>query len=111
MPVLTLVRINGQVPWRCFPAQSGNWIGICDPLKLTLQAETWGELVEEMGITLNSFLTELFTSNNFDRFMRENGWSVIGPIPRQEQAKQLRFDLPFVPMITGPYDTSRCLHQ
>jgi len=63
MPVLTLIRINGQVPWRCFPAKGGNWIGICDPLKLTLQAETWNELVDEIGITLDSFLKELLTSN------------------------------------------------
>jgi hypothetical protein len=111
MPVLTLIRINGQVPWRCFPSRSGNWIGICDPLKLTLQAESWSELTEEMGITLDAFLKELFATNEFERFMRENGWNVIGPIPTQEQAKHIRFDLPYVPLMTGPYDTSRCVTQ
>jgi hypothetical protein len=112
MPLVkTLVRINGQVPWRCFPAQSGDWIGICDPLKLTLQAESWNELVDEMAISLNAFLRELFTTHEFDRFMRENGWTVIGPIPTQEQAENIRFDLPFVPIVTGQYDSSRMLPQ
>jgi len=111
MPVLTLVRINGQVPWRCCLSREGNWIGVCDPLKLTLQAETWSELVEEMGITLNSLLRELYSTNDFDRFMRENGWNVIGPVPAHEQAEHLSFDLPFVPMVTGPYDSSRCVRQ
>jgi hypothetical protein len=111
MPVLTLIRINGQVPWRCFSTASGNWVGICDPLKLTLQAETWSELMEEMGITLDAFLKELFATNDFDRFMRENGWNVIGPIPRREEVEHLRFDLPFVPVVAGSYDTSRGVHQ
>jgi hypothetical protein len=107
----TLVRINGQVPWRCFPARTGEWIAICDPLKLTLQAESWTELVEDMGLTMDAVLRELFSTNDFDRFMRENGWSVIGPIPQDAKAEDLRFDLPFVPLVTGPYDSSRVLHQ
>lgn len=112
MPVLTtLVRINGQVPWRCFVGKSGDWIGICDSLRITLQAESWNELVDEMGVTLNAYLRDLFTTRDFDRFMRDNGWTVVGPIPTHEHAEHLRFDLPFVPLVTGPYDSSRMLHQ
>jgi hypothetical protein len=63
--------------------------------------------MDEMAITLDAFLKELFATNDFDRFLRENGWTVTGPTPTQEQAEHLRFDLPFVPMITGPNDTPR----
>jgi len=110
-PTSILVRINGQVPWRCFVARTGEWIAVCDPLKLTLQAESWNELVEDMGSTLDALLKELLSTNDFDRFMRENGWTVIGPIPTPLQAENIRFDLPFVPIVTGPYDSSRVLHQ
>jgi hypothetical protein len=111
MPVLTLIRINGQVPWRCSPTRNGNWVAVCDPLKLTLQAESWSELMEEMGITIDALFKELVSTNEFDRFMRDHGWNVIGPIPPTDQLENAHFDLPFVPLITGPYDPSRSVPQ
>jgi len=67
--------------------------------------------MEEMAITLDALLKDLFATKEFDRFMRENGWNVIGSIPTQQEAEHIRFDLPFVPLITGPYDKSRCVHK
>jgi hypothetical protein len=109
MPVLTLVRINGQVPWRTFLSREGNWIAICDPLKLTLQADTWGELMEEIAITLDALLKELLASNELDRFMREHRWTAIGQIPTQTE--NVRFDLPFIPLMSASHDTPRSLSK
>jgi hypothetical protein len=67
--------------------------------------------MEEMGITIDALFKELVTTHEFDRFMRDQGWSVIGPEPTPEQIENAHFDLPFVPIITGPYDPSRHVHQ
>ena len=95
MPTLTptIVHIDGKLQWRWFRAQSGNYIGGCDPLKITLQADTFSELMEEIGITLDALLKDLLADNDLDRFLREQGWSTTGPGPNRPS--DVRFDVPF----------------
>jgi hypothetical protein len=109
MPSIARIRINGQVSWRCFLASGGHWIGVCDPLKLTLQSDTWQELMEDMAISLDALLKELFSSNEFDRFLRDHGWTVTGSVP--VRMENVRFDLPFIPAMVAPNDTARHLPQ
>jgi hypothetical protein len=43
-----------------------------DPLKLTVQADTWAELMEDIGHTLDAMLRDLFRSNELDKFLRDH---------------------------------------
>ena len=88
-----LVRINGNVPWNVLQGKGGNWVAICEPLKLTLQAETFSELAEEIAITLNATLTDLMASNELPKFLQDHGWQLVGPMPSVPQ--EVRFDVPF----------------
>jgi hypothetical protein len=36
----TIVHMEGRIMWKIGRSKEGNWIAICDALKLTLQAET-----------------------------------------------------------------------
>jgi len=45
-PTVTTIRIDANLPWKCFTGKGGHGIGVCDALKLTVQAETWAELME-----------------------------------------------------------------
>jgi hypothetical protein len=63
--------------------------------------------MEEMGVTLDALLKELVTTRDFDRFMRERGWTFIGPTPTQTE--NVRFDLPFIPSMVGSNDSQRCV--
>jgi hypothetical protein len=50
-----LVRVDGDVQLQCFQSsETGNWVGVCEPLKLTVQSETWAALMEDFGLTLNA---------------------------------------------------------
>ncbi len=109
MAAIQIVRIDAEVPLRCFRAKSGNWIGVCDPLKLTVQSATWAELMEDFGATLNGVLTDLLQTNDLDRFLRERGWRAMGPIP--ERPGNVSFDLPFVPAMMANRGSQRNLHQ
>ena len=63
-----VLHINGNVQWRCLRAKGGNWVAECEPLKLTLQAETWGEMMEDIAYTLdamgNRTKEEVFDTTN-----------------------------------------------
>ena len=112
MPRVTTIRIiDANLPWKCFTGKGGHWIGVCDPLKLTVQAETWAELMEDIGHTLDAMLKDLLKSNEFEAFLRDHGWSAIGQIPAHP-SKEIRFDVPFIPAMVGhPHGSQGVVHQ
>ena len=99
---LIRVDVNANVQWQILQAKGGNWVGICDPLKLTVQAETWADLMEDIGQTLNALLLDLLSANELPRFLSEHGWQLVGPMP--DRPVEVRFDVPFFPamMANGP---------
>jgi hypothetical protein len=109
MPVLTLVRIDGQVPWKCFRGNGGNWVAVCDPLKLTVQSDTWGDLMEDIGLTLDALLRDLLASQELPNFLRDHGWTLAGPMPTRPE--DVRFELPFLTAMTEPHGPTRHIHQ
>jgi predicted RNase H-like HicB family nuclease len=104
-----VVRIQGKVECKIIKAKGGNWVAICDPLKLTLQAETWANLMEDIALTLDAMFKDLLSSNELNKFMREHRWKLIESIPAHQT--DIRFDLPFVPVMMGSRDSQRMLHQ
>lgn len=105
---VTLVRVDANVPWNVLKAAGGNWVGVCQPLKLTVQAETWAELMEDIGLTLNALMHDLLESNELNRFLRDQGWTLIGRVP--ERFDDVRFDVPFLPAMMAN-GTARELRQ
>jgi hypothetical protein len=93
---ITVVRIKGNVQWQTHRAKGGNWVGICNPLKLTVQSDTWASLMEDIAFTLDAVLKDLLSTNEFHKFMRDQGWRLIGSIPSRKE--NMRFDLPFYPV-------------
>ena len=98
MPTLAqeLVRIDANLQWRNTIGAGGNYVAVCDPLKLTLQAETWGELMEDTADVLNAIFKDLMSSHELETFLRDHGWSVVsGYLPAHEERENVRFDVPF----------------
>jgi hypothetical protein len=105
----TVVRIDGQVQCNILQAKGGNWVAVCDALKLTVQSDTWANLMEDIAFTLDAILKDLLSSNEFDQFMRERGWKLIGRIPRRQA--DMRFDLPIIPAMMKTHGSQRTLRQ
>jgi len=105
---MILVRVNANIPWMVTQGTT-DWVAICDPLKLTVQAETYSDLMESIGETLDAVLSDLLATNELDRFLSDHGWKLITPLP--EKRKNLRFDVPFIPAIMGTRDPYTGVHQ
>jgi hypothetical protein len=106
---VTLVRVNANVPWQTKQAKSGNWVAVCEPLKLTVQSETYADLMEDIGLTLDALLRDLVETDELNQFLREHGWQLMGAVPATK-LKNARFDVPFHPAMIGN-GTARELHQ
>ena len=105
----TVIGVNGRVECKILRAKGGNWIAICDPLKLTLQADTWANLMGDIAFTLDSIFKDLLSSKELDKFMKEHGWTLIRQIPHRQA--DIRFDLPFSPVMMSSHDSERSLHK
>ena len=103
---MTLVRVNANVQWKIKQAKGG-WIGICDPLKLTVQSESWANLMEDIALSLDALLKDLVETNELNKFLRDQGWQLMGALPAKME--NARFDVPFLPAMIRN-GTSRELH-
>jgi len=104
-----LLRVHTKVPWQVTQGKGGNWVGICEPLKLTVQSQTWAELMEDIGLTLNGLMIDLLESNELSDFLRDQGWTLSGPVPHRQE--DVRFDVPFIPAMMGANGPQREFHQ
>lgn len=95
MPAVNVqvIQVQANIEWRFFRARGGNWIAICDPLGLTVQADTYASLMDTIAETLNGMLHDLVVSNELERFLRDRGWQ-SSSIPPQSEG--VWFDVPFV---------------
>ena len=102
------MRVQANVPWQV-ESSDDSWIGVCEPLKLTVEADTYGGLMESISETLDAVLADLMKSNELPRFLQSHGWRLITPLPTQ--VEDVRFDVPFIPAMMGTNDPQGIVHK
>lgn len=109
--ITSIVRIEANLQLQCKPTGS-HWIGVCEPLKLTVQADTWAELMEDFGHTLDAIMRDLMENGELDRFMQNHGWQFkTGFKPAHQNIDDLRFDVPFIPALMERNGSERRVYQ
>ena len=93
-----IIRVQANVPWQVRPI-GDLWLGVCEPLNLTVQGETWADLMESIGDTLDAVMGDLMKSNELPQFLQSHGWTLATPLPAK--AQDIRFDVPFIPAMMG----------
>ena len=93
-----IVRVDANVQWQV-AAHQYSWVGVCEPLKLTVEADTYGELMESISETLDAVLSDLMKSNELPLFLKTHGWTLATPLPAKPE--DVRFDVPFIPAMIG----------
>jgi len=99
-----------KLKWRCFRGKGGNWIGVCDPVALTIQSPTWANLMEDIGHALNAMLRDLMKSGELQQFLQDRGWRRAGSMPKRPA--DVWFDIPFIPTMAkmASRDSQVALH-
>jgi len=108
-PQEVTVEINATLQWVFFKDDaSQRWIAVCDPLGLTIEAETHTELRENIEDGLNLLFLDLVRENEFEGYLRQRGWSVTGRHPAA--GEKVRFDVPFELVSKGRRDSENRIH-
>lgn len=71
-----IIRVDGKMPCNFLQTKNGNWVAICDPLKLTIQSDTWANLMEDIAFTLDAIFRDLLSSNELNKFLKDKGWKL-----------------------------------
>jgi len=96
---IQVVKIEGNVQWKAIQTRSGKWIGVCDAINLVLEADSLDELHSLIPEGLHLLLRDLVKDNEFDSFLREQGWSTNADrVPKDENVE---FDLPWHLLVPG----------
>lgn len=94
-----LVRIRGNVRWDVQPAEGGCYVGVCDEFGLTMQADTWAELMQAIGSILEMLFKDLCKTDELDQFLHEHGLVADGRI-----GSDAIIDMPFLPSMAQAVD-------
>ena len=105
----TIVRITTQLQWSCFFGAE-NYVAFCDAMKLTVQAETWSELMETIDESVGAVLEDLLKTKELPQFLREHGWNMATPLP-ENLDEGVHFDVPFSVMIQQQRDQRQHIYQ
>lgn len=91
------VQVEANVQWKSIRTADGaHWVATCDPLSLTVQSESFAELMEDIALTLDAMLRDLLSTNELDAFLKNNGWQLLSQnVALASQAEDVRFDVPF----------------
>lgn len=72
-------KIRYSIQWHATqPAGSGRWIGVCEPMNLSVEADSRDELHSVIDEAIQLLLTDLFQDNALDRYLHERGWTSHG---------------------------------
>ena len=92
-PNVHTVEIQAKLQWQYYRDESSKrWIAVCDPLKVTIEADTHAELIENIEDGLNLLFRSLLRDNELEQFLRMRGWSIDAELPSMNE--EVRFDVP-----------------
>ena len=87
-----VVQIDGKVSWVVSrDPDSKGWVGVCPPLNLTAEGDTFEELNKSQIEAMALLFADLFAEGELEAFLRRNHWAAALPKP----GTKAKFDMPF----------------
>jgi predicted RNase H-like HicB family nuclease len=102
------IEVKAQVQWRVGQSDAGNWIGVCEPLKMTMEGSTLDELQQNIHQSIQLLMEDLMETGELDAFLRDHGWRAI---PGPQQHGSVEFQVPYELLVRHPRDSARTLLQ
>lgn len=103
-----VVKLEANIQWHTRPSTtSARWIGVCEPMNLSMEAETLDELHSVIEETMQLVLTDLLRENELQEYLEEHGWRASN-LDSATVNDDVAFDVPWQ-MITErpPLDSER----
>lgn len=68
------IDIEGKLQFRIWETDSGHWIGVCDALKIVLQAESETEMANSVQESLDLIFADLIEEGELEQYLTDLGW-------------------------------------
>lgn len=97
--------INANVEWEISSLATGEWMGVCDELGLTLVADSQPELHETIFSSMRELIHDLVTDGILEKFCREHGWLLVtkdGDLPKDPNEYDFGYPVKFAPANVMP---------
>ena len=73
---MKLIRIDTNLAWRAEQGlKSNRWVGFCDALGITTEADTLDELHSLIPEAIHILMVDLVEDGDFDEFLNDRGWT------------------------------------
>lgn len=89
------IQVQAQVVWACTATKRGTVVASCDPLGLTVEADSAQELPSVIAEAQHFLLVDLFEDGELPQFLTEHGWKPSHPLPLAMPEGGVKFDVPF----------------
>lgn len=107
------IKITANVQWTyALDPESNRWIGVCEPLQLTVEGETQAILMESITETMDALMHDVWETGDLTEFLRRHGWAMESDIPaRPDDGKDYWFDVPIDLIAQAQNDSARKVYQ
>lgn len=96
-----IIEIRTTIRWETYKdARSGQWIGVCESLRLTALGETQSDLLDAIADAQNALFRDLLVDEELDAYLRARGWAMSGKLPEDPTSDGYRFDAPIEVLVS-----------
>lgn len=88
----TVMRVEGNISWRVVSGEGNVYVGICDALNLTVEAEYFEDLIRSIIDALQLLFQSLWEHNELNDFISKMGWNLTSP---EDLGPEVHFDVPW----------------
>ncbi len=90
------IHIEANLEWQLERTRRDRVLAICEPLALTLEADSEEEAMSLIKEGLHYFFLDHLAEGTLAKFLMSKGWRVNAPIPPQyTPGDAVTFDVPF----------------
>ncbi|MBA3526151.1 MAG: hypothetical protein H0T82_04440 [Sphingomonas sp.] len=73
---MSIIRLNANIAWMAERgADSNHWIGICDVLGISTEADSLDELHGLIPEAIHLLMVDLVEDDDLDEFLQDRGWT------------------------------------
>lgn len=98
---MATIRLNANLMWTAERgAETNRWIGVCDPLGLSMEADSIDELHSLIPEAIHLLMVDLVEDNELDGFLQDRGWTAR----RDDVGSEFEVDVPWMLAVAGDAD-------
>ena len=105
-----ILELEANVPWHARRSSSSErWVGVCDAMNVSTEAESLDELHSVIDETMQLLLVDLLQDNELEQFLRDRGWRASN-MPEAGSAEDVEFEVPWEVIVEGARGLQRQAH-